>query len=69
MRRAVMAFRYTAKIYVDKDEVAHESGDDADELYNWMLIKAQGKFGNLHGEITDNKSGKIIRSFRKAPPD
>ncbi len=63
------AFRYTAKIYVDKGEVAHESGDDIDELYNWMLIKAQGKFGNLNGEIIDNKSGKVVRSFRKSPPD
>jgi len=64
-----MAFRYTATIYVDKDEVAHESGDDVDELYNWMLLTAQGKFGNLSGEITDNKTHKVIRRFRKAPPD
>jgi hypothetical protein len=64
-----MAFHYTAKIYVDDSEVDHESGDDVDELYNWMLIKAQGKFGNFHGEIVDNKTQKVVRSFRKAPPD
>lgn len=64
-----MAFKYTAKIYVDKGEVAHESGDDLDELYNWMLTKTQGKFGNFHGEIIEIKTGKVVRSFRKSPPD
>lgn len=64
-----MAYRYIAKIYFDDDEVAHESGDDIDELYNWMLMKAQGKFGNFSGEIIDNKSGKVVKGFRKSPPD
>lgn len=64
-----MPFRYTAKLYFDDEEIAHESGDDVDELYTWMLIKSQGKFGNFNGEIIDNKSGKAVRSFRKAPPD
>lgn len=64
-----MAFRYTAKIYFDKDEVSHESGDDIDELYNWMLSKTQGKFGNFHGEVIDNKTKKVVKSFRKSPPD
>ena len=64
-----MAFKYTAKIYFDQDEVAHESGNDIDELYNWMLLKAQGKFGNFNGEIIDNKTGKVVKAFRKSPPD
>ena len=64
-----MAFHYTARIYFDKGELEHESGNNLDELYNWMLMKAQGKFGNLHGEIIDNKTGKVVKSFRKAPPD
>ena len=64
-----MVFRYIAKIYFDDDEVAHESGNDIDELYNWMLIKAQGKFGNFNGEIIEIKTGKVIKSFRKSPPD
>lgn len=64
-----MPFRYTAKIYVDTDEIAQEGGDDVDELYNWMLAKAQGKFGNFNGDIIENKTGKIVKSFRKAPPD
>lgn len=64
-----MAFSYTAKIYFDAGEVAHESGEDVDELYTWMLIKTQGMFGNFRGEIIDNKTGKVIKAFRKAPPD
>ena len=64
-----MPFRYTAKIYFDEGEVDHESGDDVDELYNWMLIKTQGKFGNFNGEIIENKTGKVVKSFRKAPHD
>ena len=64
-----MSFRYTAKMYFDNNEVTHESGDDVDELYNWMLTKAQGKFGNWHGEVIDNKTHEIVRNFRKAPPD
>lgn len=61
--------KYTAKIYFDADEVAHESGDDIDELYNWMLMRAEGKFGNFNGEIINNKTGKPVKSFRKSPPD
>jgi hypothetical protein len=61
--------KYVAKIYFDEGEVAHENGDDLDGLYNWMLIKTQGKFGNFHGEIIDRKTSKVVRSFRKSPPD
>ncbi|TAK73661.1 MAG: hypothetical protein EPO11_08060 [Gammaproteobacteria bacterium] len=64
-----MAFRYLAKVYVDNEEVAHESGNDVDELYNWMLTKAQGKFENFSGEIIDQKTHQIVKSFRKAPLD
>ncbi|EKD71920.1 MAG: hypothetical protein ACD_46C00063G0003 [uncultured bacterium] len=64
-----MAFLYTAKIYVDDTEIAHESGDDVEALHTWMLMKTQGQYGNFHGEVIDNKTKKIIRSFRKSPPD
>jgi len=64
-----MTFRYTAKIYFDEGEIMHESGDDADELYNWMLLKTQGKFGNFNGEVIDNKTKKVVKSFCKSPPD
>lgn len=61
--------RYIARLYVDKDEIARETGDDLDQLYNWLLVTAQGKFGNFHGEITDNKTKKVVKRFRKSPPD
>lgn len=61
--------RYTARIYFDEGEVAHEEGEDMEELHNWMLLKAQGKFGNFNGEIIDNKTQKVVKSFRKAPSD
>jgi hypothetical protein len=64
-----MKFHYTAKFYIDKQEIAHESGDDLDQLYDWMIIKAQGQFGDLHGEVIDNKTGKVVKAFRKSPPD
>jgi len=64
-----MKLRYTAKMYFDNDEIAHQDGDDIDELYNWMLIKANGKFGNVNGEIIDNKTDKVVKGFRKSPPD
>lgn len=61
--------RYTAKIYFDDKVVDQQSGDDVDELYNWMLVKAQGKFGNLNGEIIDNKTKKVLKSFVKSPTE
>lgn len=60
---------YTAKIYFDDDEVAEESGDDIDVLYNWMLTNTQGKFGNFHGAIFDNKTGEVVKTFKHSPPD
>jgi hypothetical protein len=64
-----MSDRYTAKIYFNRDETEQKSGHDVDELYNWMLMKTQGAFGNFHGEIIDNKTKKVVKAFRKAPPD
>jgi hypothetical protein len=61
--------KFTAKVYLGNDEVTHNSGDDADELYDWMLAQSQGKFGDLHGELIDNKTNKVVRRFRKSPPD
>lgn len=64
-----MKHKYTAKIYLEKDEMVHNSGDDLDGLYTWMLAQAEDKFGNVHGEIVDNQSQEVVRKFRKAPPD
>lgn len=64
-----MAFRYVAKLFFDDREIAHENGNDIDELYTWMLIKTQNQFGNFNGEILDKETGKVVKSFRKSPPD
>lgn len=61
--------KYTAKIYLGSDEVMHNTGNDVDELYEWMLVQAQGKFGDIHGELIENKTSKVVRRFRKSPPD
>lgn len=64
-----MGQKYTAKIYLEKDELLNKSGDDLDGLYMWMLTQAEGQFGNVHGDIIDNKTQEVVRQFRKAPPD
>lgn len=64
-----MTSKYTAKIYLEKDEIMDNSGDDIDELYTWMICRAEGAFGNVHGQIIDNATQETVKRFRKAPPD
>jgi hypothetical protein len=64
-----MSYKYSAKIYVDDSEIEHNSGDDLDKLYTWLLTVAQGKFGDVSGEVIDNKTQKVVKKFRKSPPD
>lgn len=64
-----MNHKYTARIYLEKDEVEDSSGDDLDELYAWMLSRAEGTFGNIHGDIIENATKEVVRQFRKSPPD
>jgi hypothetical protein len=64
-----MGAHFTARIFLEKEEVTHQDGEDANELYTWMLARADGVFGNCHGEIIDNYTKKVIQQFRKAPPD
>lgn len=61
--------KYTAKVFLGDDEFAHQDGDDIEHLNEWMLIQAQGKFGDVHGEIIENHTQKVVRRFRRAPPD
>lgn len=65
----VMDHKYTARLYSDNNEIEHNSDDDLERLHNWMLVKAQGKFGDISGEITDNQTHKVVKRFRKSPPD
>lgn len=64
-----MTKKYIAKVMCGTDELIVRESDDIDELYEWMLIQANGKLGDIHGQIIDNKSLEVVRKFRKAPPD
>ena len=62
-------FHYIAKLYVGQAVVASESGNDETALYEWMLAQAQGVLGDVHGEVIDNETGKVVQRFCKSPPD
>lgn len=64
-----MTKHYHAKVYIDKRVIAELEGDDLEKLHTWMLATANGKFGNLHGEISEKTSGKIVKTFRKSAND
>jgi hypothetical protein len=59
--------QYTASVYIGDEQFAKQAGNDIDELYTWMLIQGTGRFGDVHGEIIDNKTKKTVRTFRKCP--
>lgn len=57
--------QYTASVYTGSEQFAKQVGNDLDELYTWMLIQGNVHFGDVHGEIIDNKTKKTLRTFRK----
>ncbi len=57
-------FNYTAITYVGKNEINREAGNNIEALFIKMLVTCQGKFGDYNGEITDNRTNKIVRAFR-----
>jgi hypothetical protein len=57
--------QYTASVYCGEEQIAKQAGVDVDQLYTWMLIQVNGHFGDIHGDIIDNKTKKTIRTFRK----
>ena len=62
---------YTAKLFCGKKTVETKNGDDAEKLFIWMLGQASGPVDvdGIHGEVIENKTGKIVRQFKKAPPE
>lgn len=60
-----MSTHYGAKIYCGDEEIAHQSGDDLEQLYVWMLAFAEKTSGEIHGEITDNITHQMVRQFKK----
>ncbi len=57
---------YTASVYCSEEQIAQQEGNDIDELYTWMLIQGNSHYGDIHGEIIENKTQKTIRTFRKS---
>lgn len=57
--------RYTAIVYCNQEQIAIQAGNDIEQLQTWMLIQVNGYFGDIHGEVVDNKTKKIVKTFRK----
>lgn len=58
--------QYTASVYCGEEQIANQAGNDIDVLYTWMLTQGSTHIGNIHGEIVDNQTQKVIRTFRKS---
>ena len=61
--------KYTAKLLFDEQEVASKSGDDLGQLEIWLICQSEGKFGNYHGHVCENKSHKVVWQFTHSAPD
>ena len=62
----IMKYLFTAKVYCNEEKIAYQSGDDIELLHAWMLGQVKDNFGDVHGKIIDNKTKKIVRTFRKS---
>ncbi|STY28885.1 Uncharacterised protein [Legionella wadsworthii] len=62
-----MSHHFTATVFCKDEKIATQTGDDLDKLYTWMLIQVNGQYNEVRGEIVENKTNKIVRTFRKAP--
>ncbi|KTD73697.1 hypothetical protein [Legionella tucsonensis] len=62
-----MSEQFTANVYCKEERIATQTGNDIDQLYTWMLIQVNGHFDDIRGEIIDNQTNNIVRTFRKAP--
>ncbi|KTC81945.1 hypothetical protein [Legionella cincinnatiensis] len=60
-----MKAKYTANAYCNEEKIATEAGDDVDKPYAWMVLQANGNFGDVHGEIIDNKTHEVVKTFQK----
>ena len=58
---------YTATIYYEEEIIAYKQGEDADELYIWLLIQATRDAGNPRGEVVDDETKTVVKQFCKTP--
>jgi hypothetical protein len=57
--------QFTATVYCQNEAIASKAGDDLDKLYTWMLIQVNGHSNDIRGEIIDNQTHAILRTFCK----
>jgi len=62
-----MSDKYIATVYCNEEQIAVQKGDDVEKLYTWMLIQVDGNFGDVHGEIIEINTNKVVKKFRKSP--
>lgn len=58
--------QYLATLYCNEEKIATREGDDVDLLYAWMLSQVEDNFGNVHGDIIDSSTNKIVKTFQKS---
>ncbi len=61
-----MKEQFTAYVYCKEEKIATQTGNDLEKLYTWMLTQVNGNFYDIHGEIIDNQTKEVVRTFRKA---
>jgi hypothetical protein len=60
-----MKAKYTANAYCNEEKIATREGDEIEKLYAWLVLQADGNFGDVHGEILDNKTLEVVKRFQK----
>lgn len=60
---------YTAKMYLDNNDVIENSSDDLEQLSVWMDEQVESAFSTIKGEILDNKRHEVIKRFEFSPPE
>ncbi len=64
-----MKHKYTAKVYLEDEEMIENTGNDLDQLKIWMQGQAEATYSEIRGEIIDNNTHKVIDSMEYSPPE
>lgn len=64
-----MKHKYAAKIHFQDGETLVNSGDDVEELINWINNQAEASFDEVNGEILDIKTQQIVKHIQYIPPE
>lgn len=58
-----MKNKFTAKVYINNDEMIESSGDNLEQLTDWVYSQAESTFGEVKAEIIDNKNHKVVKNI------